>query len=438
MKKISLLITLFVVTVSVMAQQVKTISGRKLPIDWKNSQIRHFDRNSSLNKAAEASDWYEPSAFVASMSTFTDYVDFMLNDTCKFITSDGTVDYRGNVVIGQVIDPKDDNIDLMTDNPVTKFSKFTNYRCDSINMVYLYVRRVDKINNNPVVDTLFVYYFKGNTISKKGYTTQSNPGVTYKYADFGYTYSDRSAANYSFIDTILLSDKSRATTHSSTGWGLKSLTLPVNHDLSVSSSSGGNANNLLAVGFKFKPGMAYDTTYTLEDLRDSAQIPSNTKWVNYFGFQFSSNQGPEVVNSSYYNTSLYQPSDAAFKPAGTIFDNMLFPGTVYTNDRYNSIAFHLASANSGVNELENINSLNAFPNPANGKTTISFNVRSNEQLNIALYNLVGQKVMDITNGKFSAGNHEVEANLSNLKAGVYVYSISNGTNTQSRKLVISE
>lgn len=443
MKKINLLIVLSIAAITVMAQQAKTITGRKLPVDLKNSQIRHFDR-SSLGKADEASDWYIPQDFVSSLGTFQSYVDFMLDDTCKYVGSDGTVDYRANMVIGQVIDPKDDNIDLMTDNPVVKYSKFTNYRCDSVDMTYLYVRRVDQTkdglgNDVPVVDTLFVYYFKGASVLKKGYTIASNPGVSYKYADFGYSYANRTAANYSFIDTILLNDKSKATTISSNGWGLKSLTIPVNHDLSVASNSGGNANNLLAVGFKFKSGIKFDSTYTMEDRRDSATIPTSTKWVNYFGFQFVTNTGPEISNTAFYNTSLYAPSDYAYKPAGLIFDNMLLPGTIYTNNRYNSIAFHLASANSGVKEnVENIGSINAYPNPASGKATITFNVRNSENLNIALFNLVGQKVSDIASGKFNSGNHEVDVNLNSLKPGVYVYTISNGSTSQSRKLVVTE
>ncbi len=65
-----------------------------------------------------------------------------------------------------------------------------------------------------------------------------------------------------------------------------------------------------------------------------------------------------------------------------------------------------------------------YPNPFNPSTTISFAlpVKSNVTLNV--YNLVGQKVLNIINGNLEEGSHKYNIDASNLSSGIYIYSLS--------------
>jgi hypothetical protein len=64
-----------------------------------------------------------------------------------------------------------------------------------------------------------------------------------------------------------------------------------------------------------------------------------------------------------------------------------------------------------------------YPNPFNPATTIEFSLPADAQVKISLYNLVGEKVAEVINKDYTAGNHKTEFNASQLTSGVYLYRI---------------
>ncbi len=64
------------------------------------------------------------------------------------------------------------------------------------------------------------------------------------------------------------------------------------------------------------------------------------------------------------------------------------------------------------------------PNPFNPTTLISFTLPENSQVQLNIYNLLGQKVTTLINRTMSAGNHQVKFNASNLSSGTYFYELS--------------
>ena len=336
--------------------------------------------------------------------------------------------------VGQIIDPKDDKIDLGAD-PTIKMSKFTNYSVDSINFRYSYVRRVDNTvdglgNPVPVVDTLFVYYFSGAQIQKYPKQTWANGLFGY----LGYDFAKRRPTNYLSVDTVLLTADYSTGKPSSTGWSSGEISLKPNVPMNVNSNGGSNTNNLVGFAFFFKNGTTYDNTYTYEDRRDSASVPTDTKWVNYFLYRFGANEGTSIT-STFYNSSLMVPQANSYKLTNGW--NGWVAGLAFTNDQYIDAGVKLTSSNIGVKEVPNSFSLgNAFPNPSSNDVTIAFDLKSNNNVNIKLVNLVGQEVMNIANDKFSAGANEVKFNVSNLTAGVYFYTMTVDGISQSQKIMI--
>ncbi len=82
-----------------------------------------------------------------------------------------------------------------------------------------------------------------------------------------------------------------------------------------------------------------------------------------------------------------------------------------------------------------------YPNPFNPSTTIRFALPINAQVNIKLFNALGQEVANIFSGELSAGIHETNFNASNLSSGVYFYMLKvqgvNGSNfTSTKRLVL--
>ena len=84
-----------------------------------------------------------------------------------------------------------------------------------------------------------------------------------------------------------------------------------------------------------------------------------------------------------------------------------------------------------------------FPNPFNPTTKISFTIdeRSSkgdmkEKVKLIVYNLLGNNVSTLINEFKPAGTYEVVFDASGLSSGVYFYTLSQGSKTQSKKLVL--
>jgi photosystem II stability/assembly factor-like uncharacterized protein len=65
-----------------------------------------------------------------------------------------------------------------------------------------------------------------------------------------------------------------------------------------------------------------------------------------------------------------------------------------------------------------------YPNPFNPGTRIAFTLASDSNVKISIYNIVGQKIVDIINNNYQAGKHDVYFNGSDLSSGIYFYKIT--------------
>lgn len=75
-----------------------------------------------------------------------------------------------------------------------------------------------------------------------------------------------------------------------------------------------------------------------------------------------------------------------------------------------------------------------YPNPFNPGTRIDFTLPVESNVLISIYNLIGQKVMDLVNSKFEAGKHSIEFNAKNLSSGIYFYKIEAGNFSTIKKM----
>ncbi len=77
-----------------------------------------------------------------------------------------------------------------------------------------------------------------------------------------------------------------------------------------------------------------------------------------------------------------------------------------------------------------------YPNPFNPTTTIKFNIPSNQNVKINIYNSIGQLVTELVNKEYSAGSHSVELNAVNLASGVYIYRMEAESFTATHKMML--
>lgn len=65
-----------------------------------------------------------------------------------------------------------------------------------------------------------------------------------------------------------------------------------------------------------------------------------------------------------------------------------------------------------------------YPNPFNPNTIISYSIPYDGLVNISIYNILGEKVIDLVNTVMPGGNHMIDFNATNLSSGIYMYKLS--------------
>ncbi len=92
----------------------------------------------------------------------------------------------------------------------------------------------------------------------------------------------------------------------------------------------------------------------------------------------------------------------------------------------------------GVNKIANNGSTlsKIYPNPMSTSALIEFTIDNPSNVEIAVYNAVGQQVRNVMDEFRTAGRHTVTFERGNLNHGVYFYTIKAGNQSETRKLMI--
>lgn len=98
-----------------------------------------------------------------------------------------------------------------------------------------------------------------------------------------------------------------------------------------------------------------------------------------------------------------------------------------------------ASANCtvGINEITSINSMSVVPNPFNSKALVTFQAEKAGVMTERITNMLGSEVYKGTMN-VKVGNNTSTIDRNNLPAGVYFYSIGEGKNVSTKRIVITE
>jgi len=77
-----------------------------------------------------------------------------------------------------------------------------------------------------------------------------------------------------------------------------------------------------------------------------------------------------------------------------------------------------------------------YPNPFNSNTIIKFSIADEVQVNLSIYNVLGEKVAEIKNEIMKPGRYEVEFNSSKLASGIYLYKLQSGDYLEVKKMML--
>ena len=77
-----------------------------------------------------------------------------------------------------------------------------------------------------------------------------------------------------------------------------------------------------------------------------------------------------------------------------------------------------------------------FPNPFNPTTQINFSVPQTSHVILKVYDVNGSEVATLLNQNKSAGNYAIDFNASDLASGIYYYTITAGSFSSTKKMIL--
>ena len=114
-------------------------------------------------------------------------------------------------------------------------------------------------------------------------------------------------------------------------------------------------------------------------------------------------------------------------------------GSAITSSGINSAITAAIAANAnGVKENKNnfLISANVYPNPTNTSADIKLNTTKESKVKIEVFNLLGEKVLDVFNGNLIIGENTIKINTSELTNGNYFINLTDGESAMKLKLVV--
>jgi hypothetical protein len=115
--------------------------------------------------------------------------------------------------------------------------------------------------------------------------------------------------------------------------------------------------------------------------------------------------------------------------------------TTFVDDNFTEFHYvnlEIPTLINGVTAIENnpnFDNLIVYPNPASDYVNIEFDLHKNSKIEIAMYNLLGQKISHETNIELPIGRNTIKYSVSSLPVGVYNLHIENLNNKSERQVV---
>ena len=156
-----------------------------------------------------------------------------------------------------------------------------------------------------------------------------------------------------------------------------------------------------------------------------------------------------IATTSEYGSSPLQPGEV--RPFSLHVYPMTNPGTGYVRilvmDRRNmsdsvGVLFTASATTSDVELVSRLPDRPAleqnYPNPFNPSTTIQFSipVGTYGRTSLQVYDLLGQRVATLADGEMDPGTYTVTFDAANLASGTYLYRLTAGGYTATRRMIL--
>lgn len=197
----------------------------------------------------------------------------------------------------------------------------------------------------------------------------------------------------------------------------------------------------------------YATENTFDGGNVKISINGGSTWTlltpqdGYSGVLSTSYENPIGGQEAFYGASAgweQETFDLASYAGETIMikfdfgsDNSVIGGDGWYIDDFVIVSYGPTGIEDGQAALPTTMKLDQnYPNPFNAKTSISFSLANETQVDLTVFNLLGEKVATLVSGKMAAGTHSINWDASDVGSGVYFYKLTAEGKTQTRTLTL--
>lgn len=171
-----------------------------------------------------------------------------------------------------------------------------------------------------------------------------------------------------------------------------------------------------------------------------------------FGFTMINGNSVAYINLGNFPTSYSAGEQLNFEfpnvaPQGNPEDSFIIPEG--SDPIYRCFEPIIAGTGTPLQIIEGTNSIDDrvipteitlqqnYPNPFNPTTTISFSIPADNHVKLSVYNIEGQLVKELVNGKMAKGIHNIDFNAESYISGEYIYTLeANGEKISNKMLLI--
>jgi hypothetical protein len=202
--------------------------------------------------------------------------------------------------------------------------------------------------------------------------------------------------------------------------------------------------------FPLAASISIDTTFNTVDAWGTVRIPLGD-------FQsLRIRQNVKVINQTIFNGTVFSTNTETYIQYNWVAKNAFLVANAQSQNGETNPNFTNAQGFGRLDSLKTTPStrvqeqaeapvsfelLQNHPNPFNPETAIKYQIRRDGPVELAIFNLAGEKVRALVNEILPAGNYEARWNGANelghrVSSGVYMYRLKSGATTQTKKMVL--
>lgn len=308
-----------------------------------------------------------------------------------------------------------------------------NYRIDSMEMVYAYVRNTDP----SIVDTLVLSFIKHD--NSLLYTIDPS-GEAWEYQDILWDTINKVVHPSGVLQTVripLTEADSTVYDHATGNFSLKIF----GHEFNPPVAN--LMDKRFGVVVDFRPGYTW-TPFVNGNPNADSLLGKNSFWIlSYEENGDPDGNGTPPTNYGYSHNMSYVIDFRSLFNAWTNGWNGYYLPTPYWGNAFpyehHAIYFKATSDQVGINEVKNsLGMVASYPNPASDAVAIGVDlIESANDVTVYVTDILGREVARRNVGHWSAGVHSVSFDTNNWSNGLYNCTISAGGKAASVKITVA-